>query len=480
MKEEGKGWKTIGDVILYMPVCVFVKVSRVKFEVPGFNEFLNDPIQRKTYIRDLPDKFKIPLLYKRNYMHNVYGTIKLLSFMGLVFFDLTKKHIKTIRIEDTVIYVNQRASFLDTKISQKSWNKITHNLNYDRKMYHFTNLDEVAKYWHQLRDTCIKTPLGMTSERKTKNKIRKDAHVRRETFPLVRKAGINHRLSMAQKGSYDKVQISMKEEQNRNDYDNGLSQDENETNENSPRIVHEDDLVSQLPYDSHWPTTRLNSWFENEFNSKNPNNQTSTGPKDDGLYIPGDNLGAGGLDSSLFAHRRSSWLPPENRPQMHLFLNTQNSELNDNSASNVKLVDKDSRELAGALLAINNSKSQGLSSKSSSNKRKLDASTCSDDSNEQSDDQKEDQSTENSKESAASKSKQRKLAKELKEQKQKENEDLAKKQLEKRRIRQSFLAQQAKDTKTGQRCKFQETEDLIISRLQAANTFLFKIFTSAF
>ena len=46
-----------------------------------------------------------------------------------------------------------------------------------------------------------------------------------------------------------------------------------------------------------------------------------------------------------------------------------------------------------------------------------------------------------------------------------ENEEKAKRKLEQRRLRQEHLAQQAKDSKTGIRCKFQDTEDLIISRL---------------
>merc|ERR1712173_558396 len=79
---------------------------------------------------------------------------------------MTKKMSKTMRLEEIVVYVNQRASFLDTKTSSKSWCKTDPTINYKRIMFHFTTYDALKDYWKKLRDTCIKTPLGMTSERK--------------------------------------------------------------------------------------------------------------------------------------------------------------------------------------------------------------------------------------------------------------------------------------------------------------------------
>ena len=127
--KQGRGWITIGDMVLYMPICLFVKVCRLSYEIPGLKDYLSDPDKRFTYVKDLPDNMKIPILYKRDYIHSIHGIVKLLSFMGLIFFDITKKLIKTQQIEESVMDVHKRASCVDTSMAKEEGNKRTEDLH---------------------------------------------------------------------------------------------------------------------------------------------------------------------------------------------------------------------------------------------------------------------------------------------------------------------------------------------------------------
>lgn len=430
--------------------------------------------------------------------------------MGLLSFDLTKKHVKTTRIEDTVFYIKQRISFMDTKISKKGWTKITPNINYERKMFHLTDLEEVNKYWHQLRDTCIKTPLGMSSEkvgfvRKKRSKV--ELNNQKEKFEIIKKRSKRMQKGLSPSNSdleeEEKILKQNSSESTSSTVSTGLN-----------RTLTED-KVNQLTYDAHWPVTRLNSWFETEWgtstNSHKDGNQVqkdpavTSKPVDDGLYIPGDGLGAGGLDTSLFAHKKSNWLPKENRNKdMHLFLNTSNPSFNENSNSkNLKLYDKESRDIANDLEVYRNLKNQKSEPKPVASQPLPETSSFmevdEDDynpptppgPNSQPDDFKasplttrfDDRIDENDltlqkKIQADKDSKRRKQKAMSDEQKQllKQNEDAAKRKLLKRKKQREYNAKLAKDNKHGQRCKFQEDEDMIISRLQAVNTFLFRLF----
>lgn len=91
-KDYTRGWAMVGDLLLCLPLSIFVQVIQVNYkvrlmfyyfvygmdkqfdtdykpdfypQVDGIEEFLNDPVKQHYLVRMLPAKTKRQLLYKR-------------------------------------------------------------------------------------------------------------------------------------------------------------------------------------------------------------------------------------------------------------------------------------------------------------------------------------------------------------------------------------------------------------------------------
>ena len=67
------------DILLRLPLSVFVKLINVTVEIPGLTEYLNHPVRRNYLIRSLPHTMRNRLLNQRKYIFAVHEvTIKYL------------------------------------------------------------------------------------------------------------------------------------------------------------------------------------------------------------------------------------------------------------------------------------------------------------------------------------------------------------------------------------------------------------------
>lgn len=76
----------IGDILLRMPLSVFVKVINVTVEVEGLEEYLGHPIRKHYLVKHLPVKMRQQLLYNRKYISSTYELLTKLAYQGIAQF----------------------------------------------------------------------------------------------------------------------------------------------------------------------------------------------------------------------------------------------------------------------------------------------------------------------------------------------------------------------------------------------------------
>ncbi len=74
------------DVLLRLPLSVFVRLVNVPFEVPGLNEYLSHPARQHYLLRHLPADMRARLLHKRKYIFSVHEVAQRLCFIGALQF----------------------------------------------------------------------------------------------------------------------------------------------------------------------------------------------------------------------------------------------------------------------------------------------------------------------------------------------------------------------------------------------------------
>ncbi|CAH2306794.1 general transcription factor 3C polypeptide 1 [Pelobates cultripes] len=89
--EFGHGWVLVSDILLCLPLSIFVQIVQVSYKVENLEVFLNHPIKKHTLIRYLPRSIRQQLLYKRRYVFSVFQGLQKLSYMGLLQFGPTEK-----------------------------------------------------------------------------------------------------------------------------------------------------------------------------------------------------------------------------------------------------------------------------------------------------------------------------------------------------------------------------------------------------
>ncbi|XP_053328074.1 general transcription factor 3C polypeptide 1 isoform X2 [Spea bombifrons] len=234
--EFGPGWVLVSDILLCLPLSVFVQIVQVSYKVENLEDFLNHPIRKHMLIRHLPRSIRQQLLYKRRYVFSVFQSLQKLSCMGLVQFGPIEKFQDK---DQVFVYVKKKATIVDTTSCDPHYNLAQGNHPFDKRHYHLKTIQDVENFWFDLQFVCLNTPLGVvrcTNLKKTKSQTHDGSLLRQNagTEPedgqnLERKCGILESIE----GSRDVV--------------------------------------------------------------------------DDGS-IPGDGLGAGGLDSSFYSHLKRNWI----------------------------------------------------------------------------------------------------------------------------------------------------------------------------
>ncbi|KAJ8670622.1 hypothetical protein QAD02_001881 [Eretmocerus hayati] len=149
------GWAMMCDILMRMPLSLFVKVHNVNWEVPGLIELLEHPIHQHTLVRSVPVAIRNLLFVRRKYLFSIHEIVTRLCYMGLVQFGPQMLKEK----DQVFIYLNRRAELLDTTSSAAGYHKIE-DKPYPVTKYEFTSLSVVENYWYELWNTCINTCLG--------------------------------------------------------------------------------------------------------------------------------------------------------------------------------------------------------------------------------------------------------------------------------------------------------------------------------
>ncbi|XP_040212931.1 general transcription factor 3C polypeptide 1 isoform X1 [Rana temporaria] len=231
----GPGWVVVSDILLCLPLSVFIQIVQVSYKVDNLEDYLNDPIKKHTLIRHLPRPMRQQLLYKRRYVFSVFQGLQKLSCMGLLQFGPTEKFQEKDQI---FVHVKKRATIIDTTACDPHYNLAHASLPFEKRSYHLETFQDVENLWFDLQFVCLNTPLGVVRNPRGK-KI------------------------------------------NTSEQDNLPGQDMDAESEERQNLERKCNILDSV--------------------------MGSKEVVDDGL-IPGDGLGAGGLDSSFYSHLKRNWI----------------------------------------------------------------------------------------------------------------------------------------------------------------------------
>ncbi|XP_074178864.1 general transcription factor 3C polypeptide 1 isoform X1 [Rhinolophus sinicus] len=237
-RDFGFGWALISDILLCLPLSIFIQIVQVSYKVDNLEEFLNDPLKKHTLIRFLPRPIRQQLLYKRRYVFSVMESLQRLCYMGLLQFGPTERFQDK---DQVFIFLKKHAVIVDTTICDPHYNLAQSSRPFERRLCVLNSMQDVENFWFDLQCVCLNTPLGVVR------------------YPRTRKH------SSAGEGSDEEDSLQKEQE---------------------------------------------SAMDKHNLERKCAMLQYTTGSRevvDEGL-IPGDGLGAAGLDSSFYGHLKRNWI----------------------------------------------------------------------------------------------------------------------------------------------------------------------------
>ncbi|KAI1896177.1 hypothetical protein AGOR_G00092120 [Albula goreensis] len=158
-REFSHGWALTSDILLSLPLSIFVQIIQVSYQVDGLETFLNDPVKQHFLIRFLPGKMKKQLLYKRRYIFSFHESMQRLCYLGLLQFGPTEKFQDK---DQVFVFLKKKATIVDTTSCEPHYNMAVSARPFEHRRYTFDTLQEVENYWFDLQCVCLNTPLGVT------------------------------------------------------------------------------------------------------------------------------------------------------------------------------------------------------------------------------------------------------------------------------------------------------------------------------
>uniref|UniRef100_A0A8C2LKT3 General transcription factor III C 1 n=1 Tax=Cricetulus griseus TaxID=10029 RepID=A0A8C2LKT3_CRIGR len=157
-RDFGFGWALVSDILLCLPLSIFVQVVQVSYKVDNLEDFLNDPLKKHTLIRFLPRHIRQQLLYKRRYVFSVVENLQRLCYMGLLQFGPTEKFQDK---DQVFVFLKKNAVIVDTTICDPHYNLAHSSRPFERRLYVLDSMQDVESYWFDLQCICLNTPLGV-------------------------------------------------------------------------------------------------------------------------------------------------------------------------------------------------------------------------------------------------------------------------------------------------------------------------------
>ncbi|KAM4584504.1 general transcription factor 3C polypeptide 1 isoform 2-T2 [Odontesthes bonariensis] len=159
-KDFISGWAMVGDLLLCLPLSIFVQFTQINYKVDGLEEYLSDPIKQHCLVRALPARMKRQLLYKRKYIHSFHENLQRLAYMGLLQFGLVEKFKEK---DQVFVYLKRNATIVDTTNTEPHYWLVAESPDkpFERRQYTFSTAEDVESYWFDMMCVCLNTPLGV-------------------------------------------------------------------------------------------------------------------------------------------------------------------------------------------------------------------------------------------------------------------------------------------------------------------------------
>uniref|UniRef100_A0A7N6FIA8 General transcription factor IIIC subunit 1 n=1 Tax=Anabas testudineus TaxID=64144 RepID=A0A7N6FIA8_ANATE len=159
-KEYGSGWAMVGDLVLCLPLSIFVQVIQVNYKVDELEEYLSDPVKQHYLVSALPSRMRRQLLFKRKYLFLFHENLQKLVYMGLLQFGPVEKFKEK---DQVFLYLKRKATIVDTTNAEPHYWLVTESPDkpFERRQYTFNTTEDVEKYWFDLMCVCLNTPLGV-------------------------------------------------------------------------------------------------------------------------------------------------------------------------------------------------------------------------------------------------------------------------------------------------------------------------------
>ncbi|XP_076003891.1 general transcription factor 3C polypeptide 1 isoform X2 [Genypterus blacodes] len=164
-KDFGPGWAMLRDVLVYLPLSVFIQITQINYKVEELEEYLNDPVKQHYLVRVLPSKMKRQLLYKRKYIFSFYENVQKLAYMGLLQFGPVEKFKEK---DQVFLYLRQKITIVNTTSTEPHYWLIAESPEkpFERRRYTLDTAEDVETYWFDLMCVCLNTPLGVIRYKK--------------------------------------------------------------------------------------------------------------------------------------------------------------------------------------------------------------------------------------------------------------------------------------------------------------------------
>ncbi|XP_077427194.1 general transcription factor 3C polypeptide 1 [Vanacampus margaritifer] len=158
--DRGSGWVIVGDLLLCLPLSIFIQLIQINYHVEGLEEYLNDPVKQHYLIRHLPFAIRRKLFYGRKYVYVFFENLQRLVCMGL----LHLAPVPRMKEKDLLFcYLKRHATIVDT-INTEPHYWLVHeppDKPFERRRYAFASTEDVETYWFDLMCVCLNTPLGL-------------------------------------------------------------------------------------------------------------------------------------------------------------------------------------------------------------------------------------------------------------------------------------------------------------------------------
>jgi len=136
-----QGWCLMCDVLLRLPLSIFVKLVNITFDLAGLEEYLGHPVRRHYLLRALPHHVRNKLLFQRKYIFAVHEVASRLAYIGALQFGPQKLKEK----DQVFLFLNQRASLLDTSGSAPGYHQVEGERDYPVEEFELSSMSIRAR-----------------------------------------------------------------------------------------------------------------------------------------------------------------------------------------------------------------------------------------------------------------------------------------------------------------------------------------------